>query len=346
MPFSFFLVALVFRSLEHSRSASDFDVWRVWWTLLSNHYATGWSMEREDTTHRRRRKETIELCGWVSFCFSLVTGKLRSNREKKEKQTFDLTFESTFTTDDGKQFPARDVPLGSCIKPCWNLKLYHDKRHESSIYLFLFSSFSVSWICRAGNVAWAHLCTKNKLKVDAKNISGLPIFITDDTPVTDAVRFTQRVNVDMEVCKIKPTTWAVPFLLCYMLAMLLEMVLRVVNVFTKLHVKYCPRGMLAFGSSLVLYDRLRSAISLEYEPIYTVDECFTRSGKWYDLWYQRFKDEKLSLRAKSSWANSVRAWATPRQRAEVNPKQWKNGSEKKRAKENNFYITLRLRYKL
>lgn len=73
--FTFFLSCSParFRSLEHSSPASDFDVWRVWWALLSDHYATGWSMEREDTTHRRRRKETIELCGWV-----LVTGKRKT----------------------------------------------------------------------------------------------------------------------------------------------------------------------------------------------------------------------------------------------------------------------------
>lgn len=161
-------------------------------------------------------------------------------------------------------------------------------------FTFFFHSNPSLSLPRVGNVAWAHLCTKNKLKTEPKNISGLPIFITDDTPVTDAVRFTQRVNVDMEAFKIKPTSWSVPFLLCYMLAMLLEMILKVINVFTKLHVKYCPRGMLAFGSSLVLYDRLRSAIALEYEPIYTVSEGFSRSAKWYDVWFLNFKNRKPS----------------------------------------------------
>lgn len=82
--------------------------------------------------------------------------------------------------------------------------------------------------------------------------------------------------------------------------MLLEMILKVINVFTKLHVKYCPRGMLAFGSSLVLYDRLRSAIALEYEPIYTVSEGFSRSAKWYDVWFLNFKNRKPS---KNTWAD-------------------------------------------
>lgn len=169
-------------------------------------------------------------------------------------------------------------------------------------FFFSFSLIlpSITIMC-LGNVAWAHLCTKNKLKIEPKSISGLPIFITDDTPVTDAVRFTQRVNMDMEVFKIRPTSWSIPFLLCYMLALLTELVLKVVNLFTKLHVKYCPRGVLAFASSLILYDRLRSAISLEYEPIYSVGEGFARSAKWYDLWYQNFRNRKLSLEAKSTW---------------------------------------------
>lgn len=145
-----------------------------------------------------------------------------------------------------------------------------------------------------GNAAWAHICAKNKLKADPKAISGLPIFITDETSVTDTIRFTQRVNVDMEMFKITPTSWAIPFILCYMLAILVEMTLKVINLFTKYHVQYCPRGMLGFASSLLLYDRLRSEIWLEYDPIYSVAESFSRSGKWYDLWYQNYKNEKLS----------------------------------------------------
>lgn len=170
---------------------------------------------------------------------------------------------------------------------CWN-------RIMTRIFTYLFSAFPPIHSMLAGNVAWAHLCARNKLKTTPSSISGLPIFITDETPVTDAVRFTQRVNVDMDLFKIKPTSWSVPFLLCYMLAMLLEMALKLINVFTRLQVTYCPRGMLAFGSSLILYDRLRSAISLDYEPIYTVNQGFSRSAKWYDLWYQNFKNKKLS----------------------------------------------------
>lgn len=85
-----------------------------------------------------------------------------------------------------------------------------------------------------------------------------------------------------------------------MLALLIEMALKVINLFTKYHVQYCPRGMLSFASSLLLYDRLRSAISLEYDPIYSVAEGMTRSGKWYDLWYQNYKNEKLS-KLKGIW---------------------------------------------
>lgn len=109
--------------------------------------------------------------------------------------------------------------------------------------------------------------------------------------------------MDMEMFKIKPTSWSIPFLLCYTLAILLEMVLKVINLFTKVHVKYCPRGVLAFGSSLVLYDRLRSSISLDYEPIYTVSEGFSRSAKSYDLWYQNYRNKKNSLKVKSTQAD-------------------------------------------
>lgn len=156
--------------------------------------------------------------------------------------------------------------------------------------LFILLPFlPLSTLSIKGNVAWAHLCARTKLKTDPKHISGLPIFITDDTPVTDAVRLTQRINADMEQFKIKPSSWSIPFLICYLLAILSEVLIKCVNIFTKYQVEYCPRGILAFASSFVLYDRLRSSIALEYEPIYTVNEGFSRSAKWYDLWYQRFK---------------------------------------------------------
>lgn len=141
--------------------------------------------------------------------------------------------------------------------------------------------------------------TSNYTKIQLSSL----LFLIKDTPVTDTVRFTQRINMDMEMLKIKPTSWSVPFLLCYMLAFLFEVVLKVINVFTNVHVKYCPRGMLAFASSLVLYDRLRSSISLDYEPIYTVNEGFSRSAKSYDLWYQNYRSKKNSLRVESTRAD-------------------------------------------
>lgn len=171
--------------------------------------------------------------------------------------------------------------------------------NDTSLH-FTFPSLLHSLVTNLGNVAWAHLCTKNKLMTDPKKISGLPIFVTDDTPVIDTVRLSQRINLDMEVFKIKPTSWSIPFLLCYMIAMLLEFVLKIVNIFTKMSIEYCPRGLMSFGSSLVLYDRLRASIACEYEPIYTASEGFSRSGKWYDSWYQNFKNQQTSLRTKST----------------------------------------------
>ena len=150
---------------------------------------------------------------------------------------------------------------------------------------------------RAGNAAWAHLCTRNQLKIGPKKITGLPIFVTDDTPVTDAVRFSQRVNADMDSIKLKPTSWSIPFLFCYIIAFLTEIILLTLNLFVKVQVTYAPRGLISFGSSLVLFDRLRAAIHLEYEPIYTVEQGFSRSAKWYDLWYNKFQHDKSKMRA-------------------------------------------------
>lgn len=121
----------------------------------------------------------------------------------------------------------------------------------------------------------------------------MPIFITDDTPVTDAVRLAQRINADMEAFKIKPTSWSIPFVICFLIVMFVEMFIKFMNLFTKYQVKYCPRGMFAYAASFVLLDRLRSSTALEYDPIYSVNEGFSRSGKWYDFWIQRYKDKNL-----------------------------------------------------
>lgn len=141
------------------------------------------------------------------------------------------------------------------------------------------------------------MCTRNQLKIEPKKITGLPIFVTDDTPVTDAIRFSQRVNVDMDSFKLKPTSWSIPFLFSYFIAFLSEIILLALNNFVKVQVTYAPRGLIAFGSSLVLLDRLRAAIHLDYEPIYTVKQGFSRSAKWYDLWYNKLQQDKSNMRA-------------------------------------------------
>lgn len=158
--------------------------------------------------------------------------------------------------------------------------------------LLPFSPFSISFhdIIK-GNVAWAHLCAREKLNTDPKRISGLPIYITDDSPVTDTVRLTQRIASDMETFKVKPTSWSIPLLICVMIAMLYEKFINFVNLFTKYQVKYCPRGMLDYAASFVLLDRLRASIALEYEPIYAVNDGFSRSAKWYDTWFTKYKQE-------------------------------------------------------
>lgn len=133
--------------------------------------------------------------------------------------------------------------------------------------------------------------------MEPKKITGLPIFVTDDTPVTDTIRFSQRVNADMDTLKLKPTSWSIPLLFCYFIAFLMEMILLTVNRFVKVQLTYAPRSLISFGSSMVLLDRLRAAIHLEYEPIYTVKQGFSRSAKWYDLWYNKFQHDKSKMRA-------------------------------------------------
>lgn len=138
-----------------------------------------------------------------------------------------------------------------------------------------------------GNVAWAHIRAKNTLKKFPKNIAGLPVFATDDTPIEDTSRFCQRLSRRTDTFNIRPTSWSIPSLIGYFFAFLLELLIMILNPLFGIKLSFQPRALSAYAGSLLQYSRLRAELHMDYEPIYNEEQSLDNSVKWYENWYKK-----------------------------------------------------------
>ena len=140
----------------------------------------------------------------------------------------------------------------------------------------------------AGNVAWAHIRAKDTLKKSPQNIAGLPVFITDDTPIEDTTRFCQRLSRATTNLKFRPTWWSMPAFLTYFMAFLLESIIKLLNpMCSAVKLQFPPCALVAYASSIIMYNRLRASIHLDYEPIFDESNSIKNSANWYEKWYER-----------------------------------------------------------
>ncbi|KAH8405284.1 hypothetical protein KR222_001962 [Zaprionus bogoriensis] len=141
----------------------------------------------------------------------------------------------------------------------------------------------------AGNVAWGHICAYKALQVSSKAVNGLPVFVTDDTGINDVSRFLQKMALMGERFKIKTSWWYLPHFLFFFLAFLWEFVVRVAFPYTKYRLRYSPRSIASYTSSMLMYNRLRASIHMDYMPLYDPDVSAERSAKWYAKWWDERK---------------------------------------------------------
>ncbi|PSN41461.1 3 beta-hydroxysteroid dehydrogenase/Delta 5--_4-isomerase type 3 [Blattella germanica] len=129
-------------------------------------------------------------------------------------------------------------------------------------------------ITYVGNAAWAHILAKNELLTTRPGggIAGLPIFITDDTPVVDLLRFVERMS---NGCRL--SRWYFPSIFAYVTAAVIELLLRI----TKMRLPASPRGAVSYLGSLIMYSRLRADLHLDYFSIFQPEECYAISAKYY-----------------------------------------------------------------
>lgn len=124
------------------------------------------------------------------------------------------------------------------------------------------------------------------LKKAPKGIAGLPVFITDDTPVEDTSRFCQRISRAQNTFNIRPTSWTIPSFFAYFLAFLLEAIVSFLYQIFGLTLPFQPRSLVAYAGSMIMYSRLRADINMDYVPLYDEEKSIQNSAKWYEKWYQ------------------------------------------------------------
>lgn len=147
-------------------------------------------------------------------------------------------------------------------------------------------------ILSAGNIAWAHIRAKETLKKSPKGIAGLPVFITDDTPIEDTSRFCQRISRATTTFNIRPTSWSLPSLFAYFFAFLLETIVSILHPIFGVKLPFQPRALASYAGSMIMYCRLRADINLDYEPLYNEEKSIQNSAIWYENWYkEHFKIE-------------------------------------------------------
>ncbi|XP_055607558.1 NADPH-dependent 3-keto-steroid reductase Hsd3b4 [Uranotaenia lowii] len=140
----------------------------------------------------------------------------------------------------------------------------------------------------AGNAAWAHYRAKEALALKPKEIAGYPVFVTDESGIEDTTRFCQRLSRANETLKLRPSWYQIPLFLSFFLAFLLELLIKALNPIVKIKLSFPPCGLLSYMSSILLFNRIRASIYLDYEPIYSEEKAVTRSALWYEKWYQDY----------------------------------------------------------
>lgn len=105
-----------------------------------------------------------------------------------------------------------------------------------------------------GNVSWAHLCARQSLKNDPKKVGGLPVFLTDESPIYDITRFANVMCRHTERLKVRPSSWKIPQVVSYFFAMILIFIVNVLNKLNfNIKLTYDPRALIKYNGSLLYW---------------------------------------------------------------------------------------------
>ncbi|CAD7003441.1 3 beta-hydroxysteroid dehydrogenase/Delta 5--_4-isomerase type 2 [Ceratitis capitata] len=138
----------------------------------------------------------------------------------------------------------------------------------------------------AGNVAWGHLCAYKTLKSTPNAIAGLPVFITDDTPINDVTRFIQKMALLGGKFKVNLSLWYLPHFLFFFISFLIELMLQLLYPVTKFKLAHSLRAIASFTASVLMFNRLRASIHMDYVPLIEPEEAAQQSARWYAQWWE------------------------------------------------------------
>ncbi|XP_014223333.1 3 beta-hydroxysteroid dehydrogenase/Delta 5--_4-isomerase type 4 [Trichogramma pretiosum] len=128
-----------------------------------------------------------------------------------------------------------------------------------------------------GNAAWAFVRAKDTMRDKIDAIAGLPVTVTDDTMVEDLTRFCERVTRSTKN-HVKITGWPMPLLVAYFLAFVLELL---VSVGLLAKQKIAPRSFVAYLNSIIIYNRARASIHMNYWPKYNHEQTLAMATSYY-----------------------------------------------------------------
>lgn len=131
-----------------------------------------------------------------------------------------------------------------------------------------------------GNIAWGHICAYKTMKSNTKAIAGLPVFVTDDTPINDISRFIQKVGIAGNKFRVRQSSWYLPHFLFYLMAVMMELFVSLLKPFKTIQFKYSPRILSSFTSSVMMFNRLRAEIHMDYVPQIDSDTALQNTVKW------------------------------------------------------------------
>ncbi|XP_052873749.1 NADPH-dependent 3-keto-steroid reductase Hsd3b5 [Anopheles cruzii] len=143
-------------------------------------------------------------------------------------------------------------------------------------------------IVYAGNAAWCLVCAKEGLANNAEKIAGYAVFATDESGIEDTTRFCQRISRANETLKMRPSSYQIPLFITFFLAFLLELLVKALHPFTNIRLRYPPCALLSYMASILLFNRIRASIYLDYDPIYSEEKAVSNSALWYERWYQNY----------------------------------------------------------
>lgn len=129
-----------------------------------------------------------------------------------------------------------------------------------------------------GNVAWAILRAKDKMRNDA-SIGGEAFFVTDDSPILDPFEYFKPI---VEMHGMRLSSWAIPYWILILFLSLVHFVVRAVRPIFHIPLpESWDTKKIRFICNTYFFNRNKAILRLDYDPIYTPEDSNDRSMKYY-----------------------------------------------------------------